>query len=72
MLEPLVHLFEAILPLPLPGTFTYRIPAELVGSVVPGVRVVVQFGKQKVYTALVKELHQRVPQHYEVDRKSVV
>lgn len=66
MLEPLVHLCEAILPLPLPGTFTYRIPAELVGSVVPGVRVVVQFGKQKVYTALVKELHQRVPQHYEV------
>ena len=51
--QPLVYLCEVILPVPLPGTFTYRIPVDLVDAVVPGVRVVVQFGKHKIYTALV-------------------
>lgn len=66
MSEPLVHLCEVILPLRLVGTFTYRVPLELAEKVVPGVRVVVQFGKQKVYTAMVRELHHRIPQGYEV------
>jgi primosomal protein N' (replication factor Y) (superfamily II helicase) len=55
---------DVILPLPLPGTFTYRIPFELNGIVNRGCRVVVQFGRQKVYTALVYKLRQNAPQGY--------
>lgn len=55
---------EVILPLSLPGTFTYRIPMELNGSVMPGHRVVVQFGKQKIYTGLVVKVHDKVPDTY--------
>jgi primosomal protein N' (replication factor Y) (superfamily II helicase) len=55
---------DVLLPLPLPGTFTYRVPFDMNGMVKRGCRVVVQFGKQKVYTALVYHLHQNVPQGY--------
>ncbi len=52
---------DVLLPLPLPGTFTYRVPFELNGTLERGCRVVVQFGKQKFYTALVYRLHHRAP-----------
>lgn len=64
--EPLVYLCDVILPVPLPGSYTYRIPADLVSSVVPGVRIVVPFGKHKIYTALVRRIHHQVPLDYEV------
>ena len=48
---------EVILPLPLPGTFTYSIPEELEGTILPGCRVTVPFGKKITYTALVESLH---------------
>ena len=50
-----------ILPLPLPGYFTYEVPSDLRNTIQKGVRVVVQFGKKKLYTALVKELHEIKP-----------
>jgi primosomal protein N' (replication factor Y) len=53
---------DVLLPLPLPGFYTYRVPYELNGSFARGCRVVVQFGKQKFYTALVYRLHQTAPQ----------
>lgn len=53
---------DVMLPLPLPGTFTYRVPYELNGTLQKGIRVVVQFGRQKFYTALVYRLHQQAPQ----------
>lgn len=43
---------EVVLPLALPGTFTYHVPDELLHIQV-GQRVVVQFGKQKIYSAIV-------------------
>ncbi len=52
---------DVLLPLPVSGTFTYRIPAELSGKVAEGVRVVVQFGNRKIYTALVTQVHDRPP-----------
>jgi len=48
---------DVILPLPLPGTFTYAVPAEFAGRLATGYRVVVQFGNRKIYTALVRRLH---------------
>lgn len=52
---------EVILPLPLEGTFTYLVPAELKDSVLPGKRVVVQFGAKKFYSGLIRELHGNPP-----------
>ena len=50
-----------LLPLPLPATFTYRVPYDLNEQVKTGVRVVVPFGKNKLYAGLVMEVHTRVP-----------
>lgn len=44
---------EILLPLALEGTFTYLIPEELKDHVAPGVRVEVQFGKNRIYSGLV-------------------
>jgi primosomal protein N' (replication factor Y) (superfamily II helicase) len=50
-----------LLPLPLPGYFTYAVPEEMEVSLQVGMRVVVQFGKKKLYTALVREVHEKKP-----------
>ncbi len=57
---------DVILPLPLPGTFTYRIPQEFSGKILPGCRVTVPLGKKKSYTALVANLHDNEPAGYEI------
>jgi primosomal protein N' (replication factor Y) len=53
---------DVLLPLPVRGTFTYRVPYELNDKVLEGQRVAVQFGKKKVYAGLIKRLHQNVPE----------
>lgn len=55
---------EALLPLHIPGTYTYRVPEGLTPQV--GSRVLVPFGRKKIYTAIVVMLHDRAPQGYEV------
>jgi primosomal protein N' (replication factor Y) len=52
---------EVILPLPLENTYTYCIPEEMESSVGANFRVIVPFGKKRYYTAIVKEIHERVP-----------
>jgi len=64
-MERITLFADVILPLPLPGFFTYRVPYELNDSVKKGARVVVQFGKKKIYTALVYHIHQNVPKDYQ-------
>lgn len=66
MLPQTVHFAEVILPLPLYGTFTYRIPPVLSGAVAPGCRVVVPFGKKKFYTAIVVAVGNVAPEGFEV------
>ena len=53
---------DVILPLPLKGTFTYSTDED---NLLVGQRVVVQFGVRKLYTAIVKEIHNRKPNEYE-------
>lgn len=53
-----------ILPLPLQGTFTYLIAPDDRDRVLPGSRVVVSFGKKKIYTGIVLEIHNRKPEEY--------
>lgn len=52
---------NVLLPLPLPGFFTYRVPEEFQHEIAPGKRVVVPFGKKKIYTALVHDLKTEAP-----------
>lgn len=64
---------NVILPLPLNKLFTYGIPEEFEQAVKPGSRVIVQFGRKKFYSAIVREIHQNKPADYEVkDILSVV
>ena len=62
MTEERTTLFaEVILPLPLPSTYTYRIPFEWNGIVKSGQRVAVQLGNKKIYSGIVYSVHDRVP-----------
>lgn len=57
-----VDLFaDVILPLALPNLYTYRVPQAMNGMVHPGMRVVVQFGKNKLYSAIVRKVHEHAP-----------
>ena len=47
---------EVIVPVPLPGTFTYRVPPQYHDMVRPLMRVAVSFGKNKSYTGIVTEV----------------
>lgn len=53
---------DVIVPLPLGGTFTYSVPDEWADAVRIGMRVVVPFGKKKMYTAIVSILHTHKPE----------
>lgn len=53
---------DVIVPLPLGATFTYSVPDEWADAVRIGMRVVVPFGKKKMYTAIVSVVHTFKPQ----------
>ncbi len=56
---------DVILPLALARLYTYSIPSEMEMQVVPGARVVVQFGKKKLYSAIVFRVHSVAPEVYQ-------
>jgi primosomal protein N' (replication factor Y) len=56
---------NVLLPLPLPGYFTYHVPGDFREMIAPGKRVVVPFGKKKIYTALVHEVLEENPSSFE-------
>ena len=55
---------DVILPLAIPGRFTYAIPSALKDTLSIGQRAVVQFGKNKVYSAIVVRIHAEAPPSY--------
>lgn len=57
---------DIILPLALERNYTFGIPLELQGKVQVGCRVEVQFGKRKIYSGIVKRIHDQKPDLYEV------
>ena len=70
---------EIILPIAVPRTFTYRVTEAEFQYLQVGARVVVPFGKTKMYTGLVSSLHHNEPTLYEakeihqiIDKKPVV
>lgn len=56
---------DVIVPLPLSSTFTYAVPEAMTDTVQIGMRVVVPFGKKKMYTAIVCMIHSNEPILYE-------
>ncbi|WP_461453188.1 replication restart helicase PriA [Mucilaginibacter sp.] len=56
---------EVILPLAIAKNYTYRVPFELNDSVAIGKRAVVQFGKSKLYTAIIAGIGTKPPEKYE-------
>lgn len=70
---------EVILPLYIPKTYTYRVPFDLNYRIEIGIRVIVQFGQSKIYSAIIKNISKKAPKTYEakyildiVDDKPVV
>ena len=56
---------DILLPLAIPKAYTYRVPATLNEEVNVGCRVVVQFGKRRLYTGIIEKVHETPPQGYE-------
>ncbi len=70
---------EVILPLAIPQTYTYRVPVALNDDAEQGRRAVVQFGKSKIYTAIIHSVSELAPVKYEakylidiIDEKPIV
>ncbi len=59
------YFVNVILPIPLEKLFTYSISEAEAKMLQPGIRVAVPFGKSKIYTALVYEVHNTPPDVYE-------
>lgn len=52
---------QIVLPLNLKGSFTYKVPEELLPEIQIGMRVLVPFGGKKIYTGIVFEFHDNEP-----------
>ncbi|MFL1895148.1 primosomal protein N' [Aquimarina sp. 2-A2] len=61
----MLYFIDVILPVPVSNTFTYQVSEREHGFLELGMRVAVQFGKSKVYAALVVNLHHTAPLVYE-------
>jgi primosomal protein N' (replication factor Y) len=55
---------QIVLPLNLKGSFTYKVPEELMPIIQMGMRVLVPFGGKKIYTGIVFELHDNAPESF--------
>ncbi|MFK8060291.1 MAG: primosomal protein N', partial [Polaribacter sp.] len=60
-----MNFIDLILPIPLQKTFTYSVTEEEANFLQKGMRVAVSFGKTKMYTGLVFNIHQTAPTLYE-------
>lgn len=56
---------EVVLPVPIPTTFTYSVPLDMQQYIQTGVRVLVEFGNRKLYTAIVAKVTDTPPTTYE-------
>lgn len=56
---------EVIVPVSVPGTFTYAVPDEMEKEAETGKRVLVQLGRNKIHAGIIAELHHRSPVKFE-------
>ncbi|SHN09391.1 primosomal protein N' [Polaribacter sp. KT 15] len=60
-----MHFIDVILPIPIQKTFTYLVTEDEANFLQKGIRVAVSFGKSKMYTGLVFNIHNNAPTLYE-------
>lgn len=60
-----MYFIDVILPIPLKQTFTYSVNKDEAAFLKPGMRVAIPFGKSKVYTGIVFQVHDQAPVGYE-------
>ena len=63
---------DVIVPLAVSDTYTFRVPENLIGGLKRGLRVEVQFGKNRHYTGVVERLHGDRPEHKTKEILSVI
>ena len=56
-----MHYIDVVLHLPLRPAFTYEVNEEQAAFLQAGMRVVVPFGKSKIYTAITIKVHEHTP-----------
>ena len=62
---------DIILPLALPKLYTYEVGNEFIDELEIGLAVIVQFGKKKLYTGIIKNIHSEKPK-YETKKISAI
>ena len=65
MSERKTFFVDVVLPIPVHKEFTYRVPFELNDAICIGGRVIVPFGKSKLYTAIVTRISETAPSEYQ-------
>ena len=56
---------DVVLPLALPGFYTYRVPSDMMEDIEVGKRCIVQFGRGKMYSVIIVQKHHTPPKQYE-------
>lgn len=56
---------DVILPVPVNQLFTYRVPFELNDIIFAGQRAIVPFGKSKLLTGIIINIHENIPTEYQ-------
>ena len=59
-----VRFADVVLPIPIPQLYTYRIPKEFKIIAKTGIRVIIQFGRQRVITGIIDRIHETPPNVY--------
>lgn len=60
-MSSIITYVDVILPLALPQDYTYAVSIDLVPFVKTGQRIIVQFGKNRFYSAIIKRIHHQKP-----------
>jgi len=59
------YFVQVLLPIPVPKTFTYRVPQKYEEQLQVGIRAIVPFGQKKIITGIISDIHQEAPSDYE-------
>ncbi|HET8858673.1 replication restart helicase PriA [Marivirga sp.] len=59
------YFVQVLLPVPIPKTFTYRVPRKYEKLIQVGIRAIVPFGQKKIITGVISSIHQEAPSDYE-------
>ncbi|GAA4797953.1 primosomal protein N' [Olivibacter ginsenosidimutans] len=63
--EKVTMFVDVVLPLAISKTYTYRVPQLLRENIAVGKRVIVQFGRSKLYAAIIFAISDKAPERYE-------